>query len=63
MRQNWQKKFNIFNQLWNGQSIMTKIKKKNTNNLKIIIQTSMNKNHLIKYKYNKVHVILFLSIN
>ena len=57
------KRFNIFNQLWNGQSIMTKIKKKKTNNLKTIIQTSMNKNHLIKYKYNQIHVILFLSIN
>ena len=58
------KRFNIFNQQWNGQSIMTKIKKKkNTNNLKTIIQTSMNKNHLIKYKYNQIHVILFLSIN
>ena len=22
-----------------------------------------NKNHLIKYKYNQIHVILFLSIN
>ena len=42
---------------------MTKIKKQNTNNLKTNIQTSMNKNHLIKYKYNQIHVILFLCIN